>query len=92
MQPAPAAVTNAMLVYGNLTWIGFGIDRWLARHSDALRAAMLEVLERVERLLDDGMARLTPQLRDQRDAAAVMFVCGVVEASGPRRSGSMVHM
>jgi NADPH:quinone reductase len=26
----PAQITNAMLVYSNLTWIGFGIDRWLA--------------------------------------------------------------
>lgn len=26
----PAAVTNAMLIYNNLTWKGFGIDRWLA--------------------------------------------------------------
>lgn len=25
----PAAVTNAVLVYSNLTWKGFGIDRWL---------------------------------------------------------------
>ena len=29
------------------------------------------------------MARLAPQLRDQRDAAAVVLVGGVVEASGP---------
>lgn len=28
--PTPAAVTNAMLIYSNLTWVGFGIDRWLA--------------------------------------------------------------
>ena len=26
----PAAVTNAMLIYSNLTWKGFGIDRWLS--------------------------------------------------------------
>jgi len=26
----PAPVTNAMLIYSNLTWIGFGIDRWLS--------------------------------------------------------------
>jgi NADPH:quinone reductase len=25
----PAAVTNAMLIYSNLIWQGFGIDRWL---------------------------------------------------------------
>jgi len=28
-QPAP--VTNAMLIYSNLTWKGFGIDYWLSR-------------------------------------------------------------
>jgi NADPH:quinone reductase-like Zn-dependent oxidoreductase len=27
---APAEVTNAMLIYSNLTWKGFGIDRWLS--------------------------------------------------------------
>lgn len=26
----PAPVSNAMLIYSNLTWMGFGIDRWLA--------------------------------------------------------------
>jgi NADPH:quinone reductase-like Zn-dependent oxidoreductase len=28
--PTPVPITNAMLIYSNLTWIGFGIDRWLA--------------------------------------------------------------
>ena len=27
----PAHVTNAMLIYSNLTWIGFGIDHWLSK-------------------------------------------------------------
>ena len=57
----------------------------------ALRAAVLEVLERVERLLDDGVARLAPQLRDERDATGVVLVGGVVEASGPRWSDAFVH-
>ena len=57
----------------------------------ALGAAVLEVLERVERLLDDGMGRLAPQLRDERDAARVMLVGGVVEASGPGGSSVRVH-
>ena len=56
-----------------------------------LGAAMLQILERVERLLDDCMARLTPQLRDERDATAIVLVSGVVEASGPWRSGASVH-
>ncbi len=29
----PAAITNAMLIYSNLTWMGFGIDRWLSQQS-----------------------------------------------------------
>jgi NADPH2:quinone reductase len=37
----PAAITNAMLIYSNLTWKGFGIDRWLSQQSVAVRAAMM---------------------------------------------------
>lgn len=29
MDPSGATVPNAALIYANLTWIGFGIDRWL---------------------------------------------------------------
>jgi NADPH:quinone reductase len=29
----PAAVTNAMLIYANLVWKGFGIDWWLSRRA-----------------------------------------------------------
>ena len=57
----------------------------------ALGAAVLEVLERVERLLDDGMARLTPQLGHERDATAIVLVGGVVEATGPWGSDASVH-
>ena len=57
----------------------------------ALGATVLEVLERVERLLDDGMARLTPQLRNERDATAIVLVGGVVEATGPWWSDPSVH-
>jgi hypothetical protein len=49
---------------------------------------MLEVLERIEGFLDHGMARVAPQLGHQRNAAGVMLVCGVVEASGPGWSGT----
>jgi NADPH2:quinone reductase len=38
--PGPVQVTNAMLIYGNVTWKGFGIDRFLAGQSEARRAAM----------------------------------------------------
>lgn len=37
-------VTNAMLVYQNLTWIGFGIDHWLAGISADRYDAMLTSL------------------------------------------------
>jgi NADPH2:quinone reductase len=38
--PGSVQVTNAMLIYGNVTWKGFGIDRFLAGQSEARRAAM----------------------------------------------------
>jgi NADPH2:quinone reductase len=40
----PAAVTNAMLIYSNLIWKGFGIDRWLSEFSDDRRARMIQEL------------------------------------------------
>ena len=54
-------------------------------------AAVLEVAERLEALLDDGMRRLPPQLGDQRDAARVVFVVRVVEAAGPPCGGCLIH-
>ena len=56
-----------------------------------LGAAMLEILERLECLLDDGMARLTPKLRHERDAARIVLVLGVVEATGPGWSETLDH-
>src|SRR5262249_51818454 len=40
----PVRVTNAILVYRNLTWSGFGIDRWLSSITCDDRATMLERL------------------------------------------------
>jgi len=40
----PAAVPNAALVYSNLTWKGFGIDRWLEGLRSTERAEMLSTL------------------------------------------------
>jgi NADPH:quinone reductase len=37
---APAEITNAMLIYSNLTWTGFGIDRYLSTLSDPAAAHM----------------------------------------------------
>lgn len=44
MDPTPAAITNAALIYQNLTWIGFGIDRWLAALPAAGRTALVDDL------------------------------------------------
>ena len=40
----PAIVTNAMLIYSNLTWQGFGIDRWLSDCPPATKAKMIDEL------------------------------------------------
>jgi NADPH:quinone reductase-like Zn-dependent oxidoreductase len=40
----PAAVTNAMLIYSNLTWKGFGIDRWLSEFPQDQMARMVQDL------------------------------------------------
>jgi NADPH:quinone reductase-like Zn-dependent oxidoreductase len=40
----PASVTNGALVYSNLTWKGFGIDRWLEGQRPGDRAEMLASL------------------------------------------------
>jgi NADPH2:quinone reductase len=46
----PAQITNAMLVYSNLTWIGFGIDRWLSELPADKYATMLADLWSMIRL------------------------------------------
>lgn len=40
----PAAVTNAMLIYSNLTWKGFGIDRWLSLTPADVRNRLVDEL------------------------------------------------
>jgi NADPH2:quinone reductase len=40
----PAMVTNAMLIYSNLTWKGFGIDRWLSLTPPDARARAIAEL------------------------------------------------
>lgn len=40
----PVAVTNAMLIYANLTWKGFGIDRWLATRIPGELAGVVDSL------------------------------------------------
>ena len=57
----------------------------------SLGATVLEVLERIECLLHDGVGRVAPELGDERDAAGVVFVGGVVEAGGPGCSCAYGH-
>ncbi len=40
----PAAITNGMLIYSNLIWRCFGIDRWLSQHTSRELAEMREEL------------------------------------------------
>lgn len=40
----PAAITNAMLIYANLTWKGFGIDRWLSLTPAEVRTRLIDEL------------------------------------------------
>ncbi len=44
LSPDPIRVHNATIVYRNLTWKGFGIDRWLSRLAPAERARMIDAL------------------------------------------------
>lgn len=44
LSPEPASVRNADLVYGNLSWRGFGIDHWLSGVRPDEHARMLEAL------------------------------------------------
>jgi NADPH:quinone reductase len=52
---SPAAVTNAALVYGNLTWKGFGIDRWLSTLAPDAKRRMLDELWA---MIEDGSLSL----------------------------------
>lgn len=40
----PMMIKNADLVYGNLRWFGFGIDRWLSELAPAAHARMVDEL------------------------------------------------
>jgi NADPH:quinone reductase-like Zn-dependent oxidoreductase len=44
MSDEPITLRNATLIYSNLTWRGFGIDRWLSTITPAYRAHMLDAL------------------------------------------------
>lgn len=44
LSPEPIRVRNASIVYGNLTWKGFGIDLWSSRLGAGEKAHMLDAL------------------------------------------------
>jgi NADPH:quinone reductase-like Zn-dependent oxidoreductase len=44
MDQQPALIPNAALIYTNLTWIGFGIDRWLGGLTPAARTEVVDQL------------------------------------------------
>jgi NADPH:quinone reductase-like Zn-dependent oxidoreductase len=44
LSPDPIQVHNATIVYSNLTWKGFGIDRWLSGLTPSQREGMVDAL------------------------------------------------
>ncbi len=68
----PAAVTNAMLIYSNLTWKGFGIDRWLSQQPPEAKASMIGNLWSMirDRTLDFPVAARFPLTQFQDALAA----------------------
>jgi hypothetical protein len=62
---------------------GFGVG--------ALGAAVLEVVQRRQRLVDHVVARLVVEPGDHRDAAGVVLVGGVVQTVGLWRLAVVVH-
>jgi NADPH2:quinone reductase len=81
--PRPATITNAMLIYSNLTWKGFGIDRWLSLSGPN---ALSQALQQLWNLIRDKTIELpvasTHPLEDIKHAIA---------ADGqPGRSGKVV--
>jgi NADPH:quinone reductase-like Zn-dependent oxidoreductase len=46
---APALITNAAMIYSNLSWKGFGIDRWLSTSPPDKTATMFDELWRSAR-------------------------------------------
>lgn len=74
----PILVRNATLIYANLTWRGFGIDRWLAGITPEFRAQMMEALYAAMR---DG--RLPLPVRDRRGFREFREVIQSAEAHTP---------
>jgi NADPH:quinone reductase-like Zn-dependent oxidoreductase len=79
----PAAITNAMLIYSNLTWKGFGIDRWLSQQLAEARAAMIA---EIWTMIRDGGLSL-PIDSSHRLAA---FSASLVADGKPGRRGKVI--
>jgi NADPH:quinone reductase len=73
----PVPISNAMLIYSNLTWIGFGIDRWLASLSAAdRRVAETSLWSMIRDRTLNLPAAATLPLRDFRRALAADGAAG----------------
>jgi NADPH:quinone reductase-like Zn-dependent oxidoreductase len=79
----PAAITNAMLIYANLTWTGFGIDRWLAQQPAGAIDAMVGALWS---LIRDGTIALPVAARHPLAA----FAAALAADAQPGRSGKVL--
>ena len=78
----PVALTNADMIYRNLTWKGFGIDRWLMQ-STGLRARMLEDLWTAIR---DGDLALPVRARYRLEEIGL----ALAEAAKPGQTGKVL--
>jgi NADPH:quinone reductase-like Zn-dependent oxidoreductase len=81
--PEPIPVTNAMIVYSNLRWEGFGIDRWLSGQDGREIVAMLNEIW--------SMVRLgTIQLRVDATYRLQDFQMALIGNSAKERVGKVI--
>jgi NADPH:quinone reductase len=78
-----ASITNAMMVYSNLIWKGFGIDRWLSGQAPAVRQAMFDDLWSMIR---NGVLSLPVAARHPLER----FLEAIAEDSRPKRMGKVI--
>jgi NADPH2:quinone reductase len=83
MDSTPASVANAALIYQNLTWIGFGIDRWLGTLPTTRRA---ELVDQLCAMLRDGSLQLPVAARFPLDNIHDALRADAV----PGRSGKII--
>jgi trans-2-enoyl-CoA reductase len=80
----PAALTNADIIYRNLTWKGFGLDRWLM-NSTGRRARMLE---NVWTAIRDGDVTLPVRARYRLDELGL----ALADAARQGQSGKVLFV